>query len=189
MNMEIKERSRQEIEARLGKMGDYVQIDYLQRALSTHLDFDTRKFVLTKLASMYEDKGMILEAAKLMKSAAEINTTFKTKIQDYMKTVELYVRGGSFQDADLMFAQALALGNEREKGDMKSSYKKYYTDLAQFHMQRDKRQLARKTYEKLITLDLSPAEKKAAQDSLLQLYQKLGNIRDFYRLRDGSIGM
>lgn len=184
--MEVKERSRQEIEARLGSMGDYVKIDYLQRALSAHLDFDTRKFVLTKLAMMYEDKGMLLESAKLMKSAAEINTTFKAKIQDYMKTVELYIRGGSFQDADMMLSQALALGNEREKVEIKSSYKKLYSDYAQYNVQKDKRQLAKKAYEKLLTLDLSPSEKKAAQDQLLQIYQKLGNIRDFYRLRDGN---
>lgn len=186
MTMEIKERSKQEIEARLGTMGDYVKIDYLQRALNAHLDFDTRKFVLIRLAQMYEDKGMMMEAAKLMKSAAEINTTFKTKIQDYMKTVDLYIRAGSFQDADLMFAQALALGNDREKLDLKGAYKKYYTDLAQFYMQRDKRQFAKKAYEKLLTLDLTPVEKKTVQDNLLQLYQKLGNIRDFYRLRDGN---
>lgn len=184
--MEIKERSRQEIEARLASMGDYVKIDYLQRALNAHLDFDTRKFVLTKLAMMYEDKGMALEAAKLMKSAAEINTTFRNKIVDYMKSVELYVKGGSFQDADLMFAQALALGNDREKTEMRSAYKRYYTDLAGFHMKRDKRQMAKKAYEKLLTLDLNPQEKKNVQDQLLQLYQKLGNIRDFYRLRDGN---
>ncbi|MEK6898605.1 MAG: hypothetical protein AABW79_00735 [Nanoarchaeota archaeon] len=187
--MEVKERTRQEIEARLGSMGDYVKIDYLQRALGTHLDFDTRKFVLTKLSAMYEDKGMLLEAGKLMKSAAEINTTFKGKIQDYMKTAELYVRGTNFQDADLMLAQALALGNEREKIEIKSNYKKFYSDLAQFNIKRDKRQIAKKAYEKYLTLDLNAIEKKEAQDQLLKLYEKLGNIRDFYRLRDGHIQM
>lgn len=185
MGMEVKERSKAEIEARLATMGEYVKIDYLQRALNAHLDFETRKFVLTRLSGMYEDKGMLLEAAKLMKSAAEINTTFKNKIQDYMRCTELYVRGLSFQDADLMLAQAVALGNEREKVEIKAAYKKYYDQLAEISIKRDKRQNAKKAYEKLLTMDLSADEKKSVQDKLLKLYEKLGNIRDFYRLRDG----
>lgn len=186
--MQIKERTRQEIEARLTTMGDYVKIDYLQRVLNTSLDFDTRKFALVRLAALYEQRGLLLEAAKLMKSAAEINTTFKSKLQDYMKSVELYIRGCSFQEADYLFAQTLALGTERDKSELKDTYKKQYLALAQDLIKRDKRMHAKKAYEKLLTLDLSIQERKVAQETLLDLYNRLGNVQDYIRLKQTISG-
>ncbi|MEK6825139.1 MAG: hypothetical protein AABY02_04775, partial [Nanoarchaeota archaeon] len=90
--MTIQERTKQDIQTKLAKMGDYVKIDYLCRALSSGLDFETRKFVLLELSKLYESRSMYLEAGKLMKNAAEINTTFKGKITDFMKSVELLDR-------------------------------------------------------------------------------------------------
>ena len=182
--MQVKERTRQEIEARLKAMGDYVRIDYLQSALSTHLDFDTKRYVLLTLSGIYENKNMFLEAGRLMKNAAEINTTFKAKMQDYMKSVLLMIKAGTYQDADMLFAQALALGNEREKTELKQTFKNHYLGEGRAFLKKDKRTQAKKVFEKIITLDLSSVERKEAQDTLLDLYQKLGNIREFYKLRD-----
>lgn len=186
--MKVQERSKQEIEAKLSKMGDYVKIDYLQRALASGLDFETRKFVLVTLSKLYDGRAMHMEAAKHMKNAAEINTTFKGKINDFMKAVELYIKGGSYQDADFVFAQALALGNEREKLELKQTFKSYYLNQAKAYSTGDRRSLAKKVYEKLLTLDLNADEKKQVQQQLLALYEKLGNIRDFYRLKDTMNG-
>ncbi len=183
--MRIQERSKQEIELKLGTMGDYVKIDYLGRALNSGLDFETRKFVLLTLSKLYEGRGMYLESARLMKNAAEINTTYKAKMQDYMKSVELYIKGGNYSDADLVFALALALGTDREKAELKGSIKKHYLNQAAQYLKTEKRNQAKKVYEKVLTLDLSADEKRDAQQQLLSLYEKLGNIRDFYRLRDG----
>lgn len=181
--MQIKERTKQEIEAKLATMGDYVKIDYLERVLKMHLDFETRKFALTAVAKLYENRGMFNEAAKAMKAASEINTTFRTKIQDYMKSIELFVKGGSFQDADFMFAQALALGNEKDKMEMRAVLKTYYLNEAKDLMARDKRNQAKKVYEKALNLDLNAQEKQHVQQQLLGLYEKLGNVQEFYRLK------
>jgi tetratricopeptide (TPR) repeat protein len=183
--MKVQERTKQEVEAKLATMGDYVKIDYLQRALGSGLDFETRKFILLSLSKLYESKGMYLEAAKLMKNAAEINTTFKSKIGDYMKSVELYIRGSSYTEADFVFAQALALGTEREKSELKSVMKNYYLTQARNYVKVDKRSFAKKAYEKLLTLELPPQERKDVQKELLVLYEKLGNIRDYYKLKEG----
>jgi len=67
--------NRKEIEEKLQNVGDYVKMDFLQNCLRQQLDFDTRKFVLIKLAGAYELRRMFLAAAKLMKDAADINTT------------------------------------------------------------------------------------------------------------------
>lgn len=183
--MKIQERTKQEVEAKLSTMGDYVKMDYLQRALGSGLDFETRKFVLLQLSRLYETKGMYLEAGKLMKNAAEINTTFKSKITDFMKSVELYVRGGNYTEADFVFAQALALGTDREKSELKMLMKNYYLTQARGYSKVDKRSLAKKAYEKLLSLELGPQERKDIQKELLVLYEKLGNIRDYYKLKEG----
>src|SRR3989344_6704286 len=135
----IQERTRQDIELKIGKMGDYVKIDYLARALGSGLDFETRKFVLLTLSKLYEGRAMYSESAKMMKNAAEINTTFKAKISEFMKSVELYIRGCSYPEADLVFAQALALATDREKPELKNVLKKYYTEQARGYAQADKR--------------------------------------------------
>lgn len=180
----IAEKTRSEIEARLKGMGDYVKMSYLQRALKSGLDFDSRKFVLLKLAEIYDYRKMFLESAKMLKSAAEINTTFKDKIRDYLKAVDMFIRGGDFVEADRLFAQALALGNDSEKMQMKMQRKNSYLSQARFFLSNDKRNNARLIFEKTLTLELDMHEKKDVQKQLLELYNKLGLVREFYKLQD-----
>lgn len=180
----IAEKTRSEIEARLKGMGDYVKMSYLQRALKSGLDFDSRKFVLLKLAEIYDYRKMFLESAKMLKSAAEINTTFKDKIRDYLKAVDMFIRGGDFVEADRLFAQALALGNDSEKMQMKMQRKNSYLSQARFFLSNDKRNNARLIFEKALTLELDMHEKKDVQKQLLELYNKLGLVREFYKLQD-----
>ncbi len=179
----IIERTKGEIEKRLSQMGDYVKMSYLQRALSSHLDFDTKKFVFSKLAEIYHSRNMFLEAAKMMKGGAEINTTFKDKIRDYMKVVELYIKGGDYVESDRIFVQALALANDREKQELKKKRKEYYMMQAEAYFSRGKRSQAKTVYERILALDLTPEEKKLAQGKLLDLYNKLGNVREYYNLK------
>lgn len=180
----IQERSRQEIDAKLATMGDYVKIDYLQRALSSGLDFDTKKHVMTILSRLYESKAMYLESARLLRNAADINTTFKAKINDFMKSIELYIKGGNYSEADFVFQQTLALATEIEKPSLRTLLKNYYAAEAKNFLRADKRNQAKKAYEKLLTLDLSAPEKHDVQQQLLALYEKLGNIRDYFKLKE-----
>lgn len=182
--MKIQERSKQGIDAKLATMGDYVKIDYLCRALSSGLDFDTKKHVMTSLARLYESKSMFLEAARLVRNASDINTTFKSKMNDFMKAVELYVRGGNYSEADFVFQQALALAMEREKPELRALMKGYYFNEARNFTRLDKRNQAKKVYEKLLTLELAPQEKREAQEHLLVLYEKLGSIREYFKLKE-----
>ena len=135
----IGEKNRVEIEQKLNTMGDYVKMNYLQRALKSPIDFDTKKFVLVKLTEIYDKSKMYLEAARMMKSGAEINTTFKDKMKDYMKAVEYYIKGGDYAEADRIFAQALALASEREKVDLKTILKGIYYNQAKNYSMADKR--------------------------------------------------
>ena len=96
----IIERTRIEIDAKIRTMGEYVKMSYLQRAAKSQLDFDTRKFVLLELTKVYEQKGMFLDAARVVRAAADITTTFKEKIGQLMRSVDFNIRGSNFTEAE-----------------------------------------------------------------------------------------
>ena len=179
----VKEGTKREIEAKLAKQGDYVKIDYLVSCLQQNLDFDTRKFVLTQLARLYENKGMLAEAGRLMRNAADINTTFAAKISDFLASAKMFARAGKFEEADLSIRKALASGNTREKADIKSKQKLMYMAEADVLLGKEKRREALTAFEKLQTLDLTPTEKANVENTLLGLYEKLGRVSDFMALK------
>jgi tetratricopeptide (TPR) repeat protein len=180
----ITERTRSEIEAKIKTMGEYVKMSYLQRAVKSQLDFDTRRFVLLELTKIFEQKSMFLDAAKTMRAAAEITTTFREKIGQFMKAVEYNIKGNGFADAERIFAQALALGNDREKWEMKQLYKQFHFAQAQVYLKNDRRNNAKEIYQKMLSLDLNPDEKAQIQNSLLDLYYRLGNVKEYHSLKD-----
>ncbi|MEK6928868.1 MAG: hypothetical protein AABW65_02855 [Nanoarchaeota archaeon] len=175
--------SRREIEDRLAKVGDYVKMDYLQDCLKKKLDFDTKKFVLVKLATIYESRKMYLESGRLIKISADINSTFEGKMRDFIKSAEMYIKGGNFEESDISMTKAIAMANERQKVEIKIKLKELYKAQAKEFLRKDKRKHAMETYEKILTLNLDPLEKKEAQISLLSLYNKLGRIKDSFALQ------
>ena len=175
---------RREVETKLNGMGDYVKMDYLQKVLKMNINFDTKKFVLTKLAEIYEPRGMHADAARLMISSAEINTTYLGKMNDFMKACELLIKSGKYDESDIALQKAMACGNENQKFQMKIKRKDLIKKQSLDLLKKDKRNHAMLAYEKLLTLDLSTDEKKEAQTALLGLYEKLGKIREFYALKN-----
>lgn len=183
--MEKGELTRQEVETKLAKVGDYVKMDYLQACLKKQLDFNTRKFVLTTLSGIYESRKMFLEAGKLLKASAEINVTFDAKVNDYIKSTELLIKAGAFDESDLSFTKALACAAESQKSVLKIKRKEMFKAQAKEFLVRDKRKHAMETYEKLLELELNIDEKKVIQTALLDLYQKLGKVKEFGNLQKG----
>ena len=181
--MQVREKSRREIEEKLKTLGNYVKIDYLLSCLKQPVDFDTRKFVLVNLGQLYKEKKMYLEAGKMMQSAAPINTTFKGMIEDYVKSGELFVKAGSFDNADIAFEKALACGNEREKFEIKQKKIDFIKAQGEVYLKNDKRNSALLTYEKLLSLNLAESERREVQTKLLGLYERLGKIREFNSLK------
>ena len=181
--MKVKEATKKEIEDRINIMGDYVKIEYLSNCLKNALDYDTRKFVLVKLAGLFESKGMLWDAGKTMRAAAEINTTSQNKIMDYVKAAELFIRAGNFDELDLVEKRAFGIANERQREEIKNKLKEVCKLWAKHYLKTDKRKNAMIMYEKLMTLELNEAERIDAVDNLLNLYSSLGKIREYNRLK------
>ncbi|MEM4259434.1 MAG: hypothetical protein QXS38_01580 [Candidatus Pacearchaeota archaeon] len=175
--------TKRELEERLSKVGDYVKMDILSSALKKQLDFDTKKFVLLKLAEVYESRKMFSEAAKMMRNAAEINSTYEGKMNDFMKSCTLFIQGGNFSEADISFTKALGCATELQKNQLKNARKEAYIAQAKDYLAKNRRSHAVEAYEKLLSLDLSLNEKRDAQNVLLGLYEKLGKVKEYYALK------
>lgn len=175
--------TRREIEEKIAKVGDYVKMDYLARCLKSNLDFDTRKYVLNTLAKVYESRGMFSEAGKLMRASADINTTFEGKTNDFVKSVELFVKATNFDEAETTFSKALALATGMQKDRLKLKRKEFYKAKAQELLKKDQRKHAMTAYEKLLALDLNAQEKQEVQGILAGLYEKLGKVREYYNIK------
>ena len=175
--------TRREIEEKIASVGDYVKMDILSGYLKHPIDADTRKFVMVKLAGIYGDRGMHLEAGKLFKNAAELNTTFQGKINDFIKSGEFFIKSGDFDEADISFKKGLACANSEQKVQIKIAEKEFYKNHAKFLFDNDKRKNSMLAYEKLLNLDLNSQERREVQQELLSLYEKLGKIREYYILK------
>lgn len=175
--------TRREVEQSISRMGDYVKMDYLSSMLKKHLDFDTKKFVLTKLSEIYESRKMFLESARLLRISAEINTIMDSKINDFLKSAELFVKSGNFEEAEVSIKKANAVANSRQKLEIKLKAKSYYKDQAKEYLIRDKRKHALIAYEKILEFDLNDYEKKEIQKTLLELYERLGKVKEYNNLK------
>ncbi len=175
--------TRREVEEKLAKVGDYVKMDYLSQCLKKNLDFDTKKFCLLKLTEVYELRRMFSEAARMMRAAAEINTTYDGKMNDFMRSSLLFIKAGNLAEGDVSFTKALGSATDLQKGRLKAERKGAIKALAKEFAMRDKRSHAVEAYEKLLAMEMAPEEKKEVQNILLGLYEKLGKVKDYYALK------
>jgi len=181
--MRVKETTRKEIEQKFLEMNDYLKMEYLKNCLKNQLDFDTKKFVLVKLAGAYETKGMLLEAGRMMRAAGEINTSVGAKVTDFVKAVELFIRGGDFESADAIKKKAIAIAPLDKQAEIERMIKEYYKIQAKVCVEGNKRKQAAGFYEKLLTIELGFTEKKEIQEELLKVYEGLGDFNKYRNLR------
>jgi len=180
--MQIKEKTRQEIEAKASGMSDFLKMEYLEACIKNTNSIEAKKFCHSELARLYEAKNMFLEAARNMSSMAEMAITFNDKMQAYIKETELWIKAARYDDADEAFRKALASGNTKEKEEMKSAIKELYKKQALAYEKANKKGSALKIYEKLFSIS-SDLEKEEIKNKLLYFYEKLGKIREYNMLK------
>ena len=61
--------------------------------------------------------------------------------------------------------------------------KKIYFAQAEFIIEKDRRMAAKKIYEKIYSLELDLFEKDFVKEKLLLLYDRLGDIKEYYNLQ------
>lgn len=176
--MIIQEKTRAEVEQKLGMMSDFLKMEYLESCIRQNRELDTKKFCNMKLADLYAGRNMFLEAARNAASAAELAATFKEKTEAYMKEVELWIKAGQYERSEEALRKALASGNSQEKFEMKRKVKQIYRKQAETFERSMKSTNALKVYQKLLELS-DDAEKTEVKKKILDLYKKLGKIREY----------
>ncbi len=175
-----------EIEIELQKKGDYVKIDYLTRLLEEkQLPIDRKKFVWLKLAEIYEQKGMLIEAGKMYNNIAVNSIILNDKTQNHIKEAEMYVKGGAFEYVDEAVRKALAEAHGSERVDIQNKVRDFYKKQAEFYEKQKKRSNAMKVYEKLLQTNISNDEKQEINVKLMSLYEQLGKVKEYFNLKSG----
>lgn len=177
--------TKSEIEQFLNGKGDYVQIDHLGRFVKEPIALETKKFVFLKLAALYEKAKMLNDAAKMYDNAAELSIPFAEKIKHHMKETALYAKTGSFDKVELAMRKALGQANSREKEDVHASVKMFYKEQAKTCEAELKRNQAVRFYEKILEMRISEQERREIREKLLELYKKLGKVREYQAMEKG----
>jgi len=177
--------TKSEIEEAIRGKGDFVKIDYLKRYLEVVDSLEVKKFVLLNLAGICEANGMFGEAAKNMAVAADICLTYREKIEFFMKEAELLVKFGNFDLAEKAFERAYALGNSQEKINVKNKYHEFYRIQGELEEQQGKNRKALEVYERLLPMIENETLKLHVKEKMLELYQKLGRMKEYEELREG----
>lgn len=181
--MQIKEKTKAEVESKSAGMSDFLKMEYLEECLRSRFSFDVKKYCNIELAKAYEVRRMFAEAAKNLEQASEISLTFREKKELFLKAAELYVKAESYERANLALRKALEQVPQ-EKEDVRKALKKLVKEQAAQYEQENRRGSALKAYEYLYKM-LEENEKAEMKQKLLELYGKLGKISE-YNILKGS---
>ena len=174
-----------DIENELDGKGDFVQIDSMTRFLKEDLLFDTKKYVSIRLADIYEKRAMFAEAAKIYELIGEFSKNYSEQMKYYLRATEIFIKAGDIEKADECLRKAIKETTGRQKADILSSMKNLYMHQAEKYEEDKRRSHAVKLYEKLLVMDLSEEEREKIKKKLLELYETLGKVREYYMLKGG----
>jgi tetratricopeptide (TPR) repeat protein len=177
------EKTLPEIEMKLNQFGgDMIRIEYLENCLKQILPNDAKRFCHLKLAEAYANRLMWGLAAKNMDGAADCATTYKDKIDFYLKEIAYLIKIGDYLLIDKAAKKALLCGNNAERENIKSYIKRVLAVQAQEYEKKMKRSNAAQIYEKLIEMPITTAEeKKQYMQKVAELNSKLGRLKDAMR--------
>lgn len=181
--MLTKNSKKAEIEEFLEGKGDFVKIDYLNRFLKLFPPITMRKYAYLKLARIYLNKAMFVDAAKMFNNAAINSLTFKEKQENHLKESKSYIKALKFENATKAIKKAFAEANQKEKKELYDEMINYYKKVAKDLELQGKFGHVTTVYEKLIRLNISEEEKQEIKEKLLSLYKSLGKIKEYNFLK------
>ncbi|HJX50824.1 MAG TPA: hypothetical protein VJ438_05165 [Candidatus Nanoarchaeia archaeon] len=172
-----------EIKKDLEGKGDFVQLDHLNRLLNHRTSDDVRRFAYSKIAEIYEKKGMYTDAAKMCHNLAIISVAFSEKKRYHLKESELYIKEGKLERANEAMKKAMTEANAPERAEIYATVKEFYRKEAEISIIKKRKNNAVKIYEKLLEMDISGVERKEIKKKLLGLYENLGKIKEYMVLK------
>lgn len=182
MNLK-KEMSTTEIEEFLKNKNDFVKIDYLTRFLQEKLMSVTRKFVFLKLGEIYERSSMFTDSGRAFETAGELASE-PEKRRLLVKAAQIFARAGDFTRAEGLIRSAVSKASDFDKREIYRGIKEFYLYSAETYEKSRKLGDAIKIYERLLMMEISDSEKKQIKNKLMELYQRLGKIKEYMMLKN-----
>lgn len=184
MNLK-KEMSTLEIEEFLKNRNDFVKIDYLTRFLQEKLPADVRRFVFMKLGEVYERASMFKDSARAYEKAIELFPE-KDRKNVSIKAAQAMIRAGDFNRADELIRNVMSKASDFERKDVVNGLKTFYLYTAEMHEKTRKLGEAMRIYERVLSsMNITDEEKRKIKSRLMDLYQKLGKIREYMDMKKG----
>jgi len=181
-----KEMSKSEIEKEISKWGDYVKIDNLNRFLkiNPNLPFDVKKFVYQKLAAIYEGRRMFADAAQCYEKMILLEQLQEEKLKKRITACEMYIKAEMFDKADGLSRNIMEKLSAAQKNEINNAVINFYKTEAKECLA-GRRSKAVKIYEKMLVMDIIPAnEKEAIKEALLKLYLDIGKMIEYNNLKN-----
>lgn len=180
--MQVLEKNREEIEAKVNTMSDFVKMEYLESCLKTIPDVNISKYCYKKLSELYEKKIMYSEAAKYMAKFGEVCVGTKEKIAAIIKEAELLIKADQYDSAIYLYKKAMSFADTTGKFEIKRNMISFYKQEAAILEKSNRGTAALKIYEKIINY-VADAERNEIKKKMLELYQKLGRVTEYIKLK------
>jgi len=100
-----------------------------------------------------------------------------------MKEAELYLRAGRYDMAEEAMKKAMCEASTRERADITAIMKDLYKRQAQACEMSKRKTHAAEIYEKILRMDISNIEQRDIKMKLLNLYDNLGRVTDYLKLK------
>ena len=174
---------KQEIEDFLEGKDDFVVIDHLTRLIKEQPPIDVRKYAYLKMARIYLNRSMFIDAAKMFRNAAINSVKFSEQQENCMKEAKCYLRALKFDDATNALKKAFAEANQDQRNNMYKGFIEYFKKVGEDYEKQNLPGKTTKVYEKLIRMKITDEDKEEVKEKLLNLYQKLGKTKEYNFLK------
>lgn len=178
--VQVKERNFQDVKSKFDTLAtDLNKMEYLESAIKmSDCTIDVKKFAFTNLAELYLRRMMYDKAAKAMYAKAGYETTYREKIDSYLKAGEYNAKAGNIIGADDMFLRAVREGNSEQQPKILLARKNIYMAVAAEQEKKARMSHAVKFYEHLLTMKLDDLEKSLVKKKLIDHYKRVGRFND-----------
>jgi tetratricopeptide (TPR) repeat protein len=176
----VDEKNFQEVKARFDSLSsDLMKMEYLESVLKINeFGMDVRKFVFSNLGEIYAKRLMYDKAAKVYYSKAGFDSTFRERIDSFMKAGEYFARAGNLISAEDMFARASREANAEQKKAVDLGKIKIFVAIAEEFEKKSRMTNAVKFYEELLKMKVSDLDKQKIKAKLLDYYTRMGKFTD-----------
>lgn len=175
--MQILEKTKNEIESKAQTMSDFLRMEYLELCSKKFNDIDTLRYCNKELAVLYEKKFMYLEALKYLSRLKGMAVLKKDKIESIFKEIEMLIKSGSYDKADLMFLEDIRVLDESDRFELKRKVIEFYYGEIKNFEKFSKHANLLKVYKSLISY-VRDDEVNQIKKRMIESYKRLGKVRE-----------